>query len=364
MLSVALRHKLGAFSLDAEFEAPAGLTVLFGGSGSGKTSIINAVSGLLRPDQGRISIEGRVVFDHATGQNLPAHKRGIGYVFQEARLFPHLSVRQNLLFGARFAAARPWRLGNAAQFDHVVGMLGLEALLDRRPGALSGGEKQRVAIGRALLSRPRMILADEPLAALDGPRKEEILPYFERLRDEGDVPILYVSHAMQEVARLATSVVVIEGGRVLRQGAAHEVLVDPVLAARHADAGAVLSAVVVAHHDDGLSALAAGGATVFVPRIDQPIGHRVRLRVAAQDVMIAMAPPVGVSALNCVAAEVKSIRETSVASVVVELATPAGGILARITKRSCADLGLCVGVRCYAVLKTVAIEKFDIGSIP
>ncbi|MDO5657642.1 MAG: molybdenum ABC transporter ATP-binding protein, partial [Paracoccus sp. (in: a-proteobacteria)] len=222
-LSVRIRHRFRGFDLDAQFDAPPGVTVLFGRSGSGKTSIVNAVAGLLAPDQGRIAIGDSVMFDSAARINLAPHRRRIGYIFQEGRLFPHLSVRQNLRYGAWFAPRRVRGPG----FDDVVELLGIGDLLERRPAHLSGGEKQRVAIGRALLAAPRLILADEPLAALDEARKAEILPYFERLRDELSVPILYVSHSPSEVARIATSVAAIEAGRVLRMGSAAEVLGDP-----------------------------------------------------------------------------------------------------------------------------------------
>uniref|UniRef100_UPI00399BC1DE molybdenum ABC transporter ATP-binding protein n=1 Tax=Roseovarius halophilus (ex Wu et al. 2025) TaxID=3376060 RepID=UPI00399BC1DE len=223
MLEVSLKQALADFTLDVGFEAPAGLTVLFGRSGAGKTSIVDAVAGLSRPQSGRIALGDRVLVDTDRGLFVPPARRRVGYIFQEGRLFPHMTVQRNLAYGARFAPrdARPEDMGR------VVEMLGIGPLLDRRPGALSGGEKQRVAIGRALLAAPQLILADEPLAALDEARKAEILPYFERLRDEVEVPILYVSHAASEVGRLATSVVVLEQGRVLRQGRAAEVLGDP-----------------------------------------------------------------------------------------------------------------------------------------
>src|SRR6056297_4206243 len=269
MLEVALRHTIGAFSLDAHFRAPAGVTVLFGRSGSGKTTIINAVAGLLMPDEGRIAAEDRVLLDTAQRIRLRPHRRRLGYIFQEGRLFPHLTVRQNLGYGAWFAPRGAAR----EDMSRVVELLGIGPLLDRRPGALSGGEKQRVAIGRALLSAPRLILADEPLAALDEARKAEILPYFERLRDEVAVPILYVTHSAAEVARLATTVVVLEEGRVMRQGRAEEVLGDPAvqpLGPRRA--GAILSVTVAAHHPDGLTELGAGGERLFLPSVDRHLG--------------------------------------------------------------------------------------------
>lgn len=210
MLSVRLRHSLPGFDLDIDFQVPPGLTVLFGPSGAGKTTVINAVAGLLRPDQGRVVLGDQVLTDSATGLHLPPHGRRLGHVFQEGRLFPHLSVRRNLLYGRRFAP----RGAEGPDLAQVVAMLGIGHLLERRPGALSGGERSRVALGRALLAAPRLILADEPLAALDEARKAEILPFFERLRDESRVPILYVTHSVAEMQRLATTVVTLDAGRV------------------------------------------------------------------------------------------------------------------------------------------------------
>ncbi|MFQ6548930.1 molybdenum ABC transporter ATP-binding protein [Aestuariibius sp. 2305UL40-4] len=212
-LEVDLRHRLGDFQLEVAFAAPPGVTALYGPSGAGKTSVVNAVAGLLRPDAGRIAVGGEVLFDRAAGIDVPVRARRMGYVFQDGRLFPHLTVRRNLRYG-----------GGAEGFDAVVSLLGIEGLLDRRPARLSGGEKQRVAIGRALLREPRLLLMDEPLASLDARRKAEILPYLDRLAREVRIPILYVSHAMEEVLRLATTLVMIEAGQLTDSGPIAEVL--------------------------------------------------------------------------------------------------------------------------------------------
>ncbi|MCW1931833.1 molybdenum ABC transporter ATP-binding protein [Pararhodobacter zhoushanensis] len=356
-VSVQITHTQGAFTLDVAFEAPPGITVLFGRSGSGKTTLINAVAGLLRPQAGRIAVEDHVLFDSARGLFLPPHKRRLGYVFQEARLFPHLSVRQNLAYGRWFAP----RSAPRADLSRVVEMLGIGPLLDRRPAALSGGEKQRVAIGRALLAAPGLILADEPLAALDEARKAEILPYFERLR--GEVPILYVSHSAAEVARLATTVVVLDQGRVIRQGPAAEVLGDPSVTPLGArEAGALLLATVKHHHDDGLSELDAGGHALFLPHVAQSPGSTLRLRIAAHDVILSRARPEGLSALNILPAVVVEVRAGDGPGAMVSLDTPAGRLLARITGRSATALGLAPGVRCHAVIKTVAVAPENIGA--
>ena len=357
-LSVRLRHTLPGFALDVAFDAPAGITVLFGRSGSGKTTIVNAVAGLVTPREGRIAVDDEVLLDTSVGIRLPPHRRRLGYVFQEGRLFPHLTVRQNLLYGRSFAPSR----APAAEIDRVVEMLGIGHLLPRRPATLSGGEKQRVAIGRALLASPSLILADEPLAALDDARKSEILPYFERLRDEGSVPILYVSHSAAEVARLATTVVALESGRIARQGPAVDVLGDPsVMPLGVRAVGAMLEAVVVAHHDDGLSELDAGGARLFLPRVPHPPGERLRVRIAAQEVMISRDAPTGLSALNVLAGTVETIRSGEGPGAIVAVATPAGRVLARVTKRSVAALELAEGVACHAIVKSVAIAPEDIG---
>lgn len=214
MLSVEVEKKLGDFTVKAAFEGDNAVTALFGPSGSGKTSIVNMVAGLIAPDRGRIAVDGDVLFDDARGIDLPAHRRHIGYVFQDGRLFPHLSVARNLDYG-RWMSGQP---RDEQQFNHVVDLLDLRPLLRRRPGALSGGERQRVALGRALLMRPRLLLLDEPLASLDAARKQEILPYLERLRDDTRLPMVYVSHDATEVRRLASRVILLEDGGVIATG--------------------------------------------------------------------------------------------------------------------------------------------------
>lgn len=357
-LSVRLSHPLPDFDLDIRFDAPPGLTVLFGQSGSGKTTIVNAVSGLLRPDSGRISVEDRVLVDTENHVWLPPHRRKLGYIFQEGRLFPHLTVRQNLLYGRWFARAG----GPAESPDKVIDLLGIGALLDRRPGSLSGGEKQRVAIGRALLAHPQLILADEPLSALDEPRKAELMPYFERLRDEFTIPILYVSHSATEVARLATTVIAINRGRVQHQGPAAEVLGDPGFRPQGSRSiGAILQATVARHHDDGLTELDAGGASLFLPHIGRDPGQPVRVRITAHDVVLATTEPMGLSALNILSGTIQDIRTGDGPGAIVSVDTRAGRVLARVTRRSITALNLSVGQPCYAVIKSVAVAPEDIG---
>ena len=353
-LSVALKHRFKGFTLDLAFDAPAGITALFGRSGSGKTTVVNAVAGLLTPDQGRITAGGVTLFDATT--NLAPHRRRVGYVFQEARLFPHLTVRANLTYGAFFAR-------NPGNFDDVVALLGLERLLARRPATLSGGEKQRVAIGRALLSDPALLLMDEPLAALDDPRKAEILPYLERLRDRA-MPIVYVSHSVAEIARIATAVVVIEAGRLLRHGPVEQVFSDPALAPHLGlrAAGSLITARLAAQDDDGLTRLDTAAGPLWLPRIAASPGTQLRIRIAAQDVMLALDRPVGVSALNILPATVASLHMGDGPGAMVQLHLGTDLLLARITRRSAVAMGLTPGLPVFAVLKSVAVAPGDVGA--
>lgn len=262
MLQVALRHAFAGFTLDVAFDAPAGIAVLVGRSGSGKTTLLNAVAELLRPDAGRVAAGDWVLLDTARGIRLPPCRRRLGYVFQEARLFPHLNVRQNLAFGNWIAPRDAVR----EDMGHAVEMLGNGLLLNRRPGVLSGDEKHCVAIGRG------------PPTALDEAHTPDMLPYFEPHRDAVSVPILYVSHAPGEVARLVTTMVAHQDGRVFAQGSPWQVMGDPAftpLGAR--EAGALIAARIVAHHDDGPTELAAGPERMFLPRLAQPVGAGARL---------------------------------------------------------------------------------------
>lgn len=356
MLHLCVRHTVQGFTLDVDVMAPAGLTALFGPSGAGKTTLVNAVAGLLRPDRARIAADDWVLVDTARGHALPPHRRRLGYIFQEGRLFPHLSVRQNLRYGQWFAP----RGANVESLSRVVEMLGIGHLLDRRPAALSGGEKQRVAIGRALLAAPRLILADEPLSALDEARKAEILPYFERLRDEVSVPILYVSHSTAEVARLATTVIALDKGRVTAHGAPAQVL-GSVAAPPARGPSSVLPARVVAHHPDGLSELATEGGAVFVPKLTHPPGTSLRLRIAAQEVILAREAPLGLSALSILRGRVTSLHPCHgpLPGVMVVLAIGEGQLSARITHRAALALRLEAGDTCHAILKCVDTRPDD-----
>lgn len=359
MLQVALAQDFGGFSLDIAFEAPAGVTALFGASGAGKTTVVNAVAGLTRPDRGRVISEGTVLLDTEARIFTPPNRRRIGYVFQEARLFPHLDVRANLLFGARYAP----RGATGPEFARVVEMLGIGPLLARRPASLSGGEKARVAIGRALLSKPRFLLMDEPLAALDAPRRAEILPFLERLRDTG-LPVLYISHSVAEVARLADTIICLEGGRLRAAGPAAAILADPGLADLFgaAEAGAVIGARIVGAEEDGLIRAETAAGPLWLTEAPNTPGTAVRLRVHASDVILARERPAGLSALNILLGTVERIEEDAQGRAWVRLGLGQGeALLARITRRSVAALGLAPGVACHAVLKSVALAREDLG---
>jgi molybdate transport system ATP-binding protein len=383
MLSIAVEHRLGGFLLDAAFDSPGGLTALFGRSGAGKTSLINAIAGLLRPDRGRIVVAGEVLTDTEAGVFIPARRRRVGYVFQEGRLFPHLTVRQNLLYGSWFAPKRatlapvtpsPASGGGSgwgrsgADLDHVVDLLGIAGLLGRRPTNLSGGEKQRVAIGRALLARPRLLVMDEPLASLDEARKAEILPYIERLRDAAGVPIVYVSHAIAEVTRLATTLVVLSEGRVAAVGPTASIMgrIDLFPLTGRAEAGAIL-ATRVAGHDAafGLTVLRAAAGELRVPRLDLPVGATLRVRIRARDVMIALAPPEQLSALNVLPGTVAEISRADGPIVEMRLDCAGEALLARLTRRSVETLALQPGRPVYAVIKSIAFDHHAFaGSAP
>jgi molybdate transport system ATP-binding protein len=290
--------------MDMAFEVPSpGITVLFGPSGAGKSTLILAAAGLLRPDACRIEVDGQVMADTEADLWLVPERRRAGLVFQDAKLFPHMSVATNLRFGMRRAPA------GTVRFDDVVELLGIGGLLDRRPHTLSGGERQRVAIGRALLAQPRLLLMDEPLASLDSARKAEILPYLTRLKTALSLPVLYVTHDLDEVTRLADSLVLIEAGRVVGFGPLGEVAAraDLPLALRD-DAGALLHGR-VAEHDSGreLTRLDAGGVTFWVPRLDAPLDSFRRVRIPAREVILAGRAPEAISLHNIIPGTVRRI---------------------------------------------------------
>ncbi len=357
MIEVAVQKRLGGFVLDATFACPAhGIVALYGRSGAGKTSVVNALAGLLRPDRGRIVVRGEVLFDSERGIDLAPERRRLGYVFQEGLLFPHYTVRGNLTYGRR--------ANGAVDFDAVVTLLGLEQLLDRRPGALSGGEKQRVALGRALLSGPRLLLMDEPLAALDPPRKAEILPFIERLRDELRIPIVYVTHAMEEIVRLADTLVLMTEGHVAAVGSVEDLTsrLDLRPLTGRFEAGAVIRAEVAAHDEEGgLTRVAFPGGALNVARLDLPVGAKVRVRVRARDVVLALEPPHFLSIRNALPGRVVEIAPARGPAIDLRLdiGTDEQPVMlwARITQRALAELRLAVGSRVHALVKTVALDR-------
>lgn len=368
-LEVDIEHNQGVFRLEASFYSSGRLTALFGRSGSGKTTLVNTIAGLVRPTRGRITVQGTVLVDTAAGVFLPKHRRRIGYVFQEGRLFPHLTVRQNLLFGRWLARSQETdKRDGAADLDGLVDLLGMGALLARRPGGLSGGEKQRVAIGRALLSRPRLLLMDEPLASLDEARKGEILPYIERLRDEVGVPIIYVSHNVAEVARLATMVVVLDEGRVVAAGSAMEVFGGGVGLAplREDRAGGAVIEGRVTDHDARLhlTRVVTSAGELLVPRLDRPIGASIRALVSARDVMVSVTLPEGISALNVLPGTVVELGRTDGAWLEVRLRCRDAHLLARLTVKSAEDLALAPGRPVFALIKSVSLEGDHVGPGP
>ncbi|MDR6951638.1 molybdate transport system ATP-binding protein [Ancylobacter sp. 3268] len=357
MIEVAIQLARPGFSLAAHFTAPgAGVTALFGPSGAGKTTIIQALAGVVRPDKGRILVDGETYFDSAGGIDVPIERRRAGYVFQDARLFPHMSVERNLRYGQRRSRGADAGIG----FDAVVDLLGIGHLLRRRPHTLSGGEKQRVAIGRALLAQPRLLLMDEPLAALDAARKAEILPYLERLRDEMRLPILYVSHSIEEVLRLSDRVVALKDGRQVAEGPVAEVMsrADILPVVGRFDLGTVLDCTVTRHDEDyALSTLAFPGGELRVPRVEARLGGGVRARVRARDVAIALAKPVDVSVTNLLPAMVEAITPGEGPYADVALVAGASRFAASVTRESVERLGLTPGRAVWAMIKSVAVDS-------
>ncbi len=350
-LNVDIKLQLGAFALDVQFATPTGVTALFGPSGCGKSSVINAIAGLIHPDQGQIICASRALFNSAARVNLPPHRRRMGVIFQNARLFPHLSVQQNLTYGRWFAGKH--RQGPS--LPDVCDLLGIGQLLQRRPAALSGGEAARVAIGRALLSAPDMILADEPLAALDEVRRAEILPYFIALRDAALVPMIYVSHSVAEVAHLATTVVAMGSGRVVGVGSVDDIFGRSNVMGENAST--LLPARIIGHHPDGLSELATEAGQVLVPHLNAGIGTSHMLRIYSGDVLLARSEPSGLSALNILRGEICRVEAQSDGTVMVTLRVGNATIRARITQRSYTSMGLDTGQTCYAIVKSISLAR-------
>jgi len=347
------------FRLEARFASAGAVTALFGRSGAGKTMLTQLLAGHTRPDRGHIRLGARVLVDTAAGIFVPPHRRHIGTVFQEGRLFPHLSVRSNLLYGSWFN-----RAADRKRLDEIVALLGIEPLLARYPARLSGGEKQRVAIGRALLAGPELLVLDEPLAALDAARKEEILPYLERLRDGLKLPMVYVSHALDEVVRLADTLVLLERGSVRAAGPIGEVMsrLDLGPGTGRTEAGAVIEAKVAAIDAEyGLATLEFPGGSLRAPAQGLAAGDRLRLHIRARDVAIALDPPERLSILNALPATIREMAQAEGGAVELRLAVGPSLLVARITRLSAETLRLEPGQSVQALIKSVA---FDHGMGP
>lgn len=347
---IAIQKQLGDFKLDIDVTLGDGVSALFGRSGAGKSSIISAVAGLMKPDAGQITVGSHMLYDSARGVHRPAHKREIGLVFQDSRLFPHKSVLANLRYGVpRGGGVSGQDIASMAQ------LLGIEALLNRKPAYLSGGEAQRVAIGRALLSKPKLLMMDEPLAGLDQARKADILAVLERLRDASDIPILYVSHAREEVLRLASDVVVLERGTVIDQGAPAQIL-----AGSAGGLARTLGARLVSKSSvDGLSELSLAGGRLFVAQVAAPLGSQLRVEIAARDVMLALEAPSGLSALNVLPVGIVGLAPSPTNPAAVDVMLDCGGdaLVAQVTRRSVSQLDLQPGLQVYAVIKSVALAQ-------
>jgi molybdate transport system ATP-binding protein len=359
-LEIDVEKALGGFRLRARFSAGAGVTALFGHSGAGKSTLVNLIAGLERPDRGRIEAGGAVLFDDRQRIDLPPGRRRIGYIFQEGRLFPHLTVKQNLLYGRWFTRAAD----RYVELEPVVALLGLAPLLDRRPAALSGGEKQRVAIGRALLTSPRLLLMDEPLAALDQARRDEILPYIERLRDGLGLPIVYVSHSLEEVTRLANTLVLIDGGAVAAAGPLDEITsrLDLQTVLGRYEAGTVIegtvTAVDAAYH---LAEVGFAGGRLLVPNLALPVGARVRVRIRARDIGLALEPPEAVSILNVLPGQVVALGAADGGLIEVQVRVGAVLLVARITRKALDQLDIAPGRALYVLIKSITFDRHSLG---
>lgn len=356
MLKIHAQLRRQGFALDVGIDVPTpGVAALFGRSGCGKTTLVHIVAGLLAADTARIEIDGAILDDTAARTRVPAEERRIGYVFQDARLFPHLGVLGNLRYGEKRARA-------AAKFitlDHVVQLLGLEPLLKRRTHELSGGERQRVALGRALLSQPRLLLLDEPLAALDAARREEVLPYLEKLRDDLAIPMVYVSHQFDEVLRLATHVVLMENGRAVAQGSLDALCLHPQLRSIvGADAvGAVLTGSIAGTDSQtGLTTVRVGTGTLNLNLRDLQPGAAVRVQLLARDIILATHPPEGLSVRNMLAGTIARIVSDDADAELVHVDVGGAVVLARVTRAALQSLALRVGLPIWVLVKAVSIR--------
>ena len=355
LVDVALAKAVPGFALDVAFRNAEGVTALFGRSGSGKSMTLAMIAGLTRPDAGHVRVGETILLDTGARTNVPTHKRRVGLVFQDSHLFPHLSVRQNLKFGRWFAP----RADRTIAFDAVIETLGIGALLDGRPALLSGGERQRVAIGRALLACPRLLLFDEPFAALDRQRKLEILPLIERLRDEFAIPIVYVSHALEEVVRLAATVVVLEAGKVTASGPPSEVLGAAARSEepRFGRVSVLIARVGAEDQGYGLTALHHPAGTLWLAGQGGPFGKPVSALIHATDVSLAPGTTGPISIRSALAGTIAEIQHEGPLAAVVVALRGGGALTALVTRRAMDDLALGVGSPVNALIKTVALDE-------
>ncbi len=355
MLQVAVARQLGAFRLDVKFELPTpGVVALFGPSGCGKTKTVNIIAGLLAADRGRVALDDTVLLDTQQRIDIAAEQRHIGYVFQDARLFPHLSVAANLQYGLKRAVGRRY-----VSLDAVANMLDLGALMQRRTHQLSGGERQRVAIGRALLSQPRLLLLDEPLASLDRERREEVLPYLESLRDQLAVPMVYVSHQFDEVLRLATHIVLMQSGTVAAQGGIGAMSLD-----RHLrsiigpDAvGAIIDGVMLGQDSaSGMSRVRVGQGELKLQTAAMNPGTTLRVQLLARDIIVSTQMPQHLSVRNNLRGTVTAITDDDGNSDLISIDIGGAQIMARITKSATRELALKPGAPAWALVKSVSLR--------
>lgn len=357
MLDVRLQLRRPNFKLDVRFTAPTpGITALFGRSGAGKTTIIQLLAGLLKADSGAIELDGSRLFDSAGKVDMLAEARGVGCVFQDLRLFPHLNVEGNLRYGFKRAGRTDRRIA----FDRIVGLLDLGTLLQRHTWQLSGGERQRVALGRALLAQPRLLLLDEPLSAIDAAKRDEVLPYFERLRDELTLPMILVTHFFEDVVRLATHVVLLDGGRVLAQGDLPAVSLKPelkLLLGTEGVGAVVVGRVESVDADSGLATVAVGKGRLFVPGEALQRGREVRLQLLARDLILATEPPRALSVRNQLEGIVTGISADPPHNMMVQV--DAGGVrlLARVTEAAARELHLAAGKPLWVLIKAVSLRS-------
>ncbi|MGO9934155.1 MAG: molybdenum ABC transporter ATP-binding protein [Steroidobacteraceae bacterium] len=363
MLEVAAKKRLGGFNLEARFVSPTpGVVALFGRSGCGKSTLINVIAGLLEADSGRVALDGAVLLDTERQIDIPAERRRIGYVFQEARLFPHLSVAGNLRY-AKTRAAAPAFVG----LDMIVDMLGLGLLMSRRTHQLSGGERQRVAIGRALLSQPRLLLLDEPLASLDASRRDEVLPYLENLRDQLAIPMVYVSHNFDEVLRLATYLVLMESGRTTAAGGIAEMSLNPgVRAIIGADAvGAIVEGTVLGMDPaSGLTRVGVGHGELKVQSATAAAGAKLRVQLLARDLIVATRAPQQLSVRNILSGVVTAVTGDDGDADLIAIDIGGTIIMARVTRAATRELELKAGLPVWALVKAVSLRSHSFEAAP